>query len=279
RFRAPRLAAGLVAGAGLGVAGAVLQRLVRNPLASPDIVGITGGASFAAVAVIASGASAAVTPLATLGGGLGAAALLGALAWRGGIHPGRLVLVGLAVQAGLSAAVNLIIVRFPAELASAALQWTTGSLYGRDWTEVGVAGSAILAVLAIACVNHRRLSVLDLGDDAAAALGARPPLARAQLLVVAVLLASLAVALTGPVAFVALAVPHLVRLLGGPPSTGTLALTALYGALLLSASDLVVQHAFAADGLPVGAITATLGAPWLLALLIRQSRSTVRTTS
>lgn len=271
-FRAPRMVAAIIAGAGLAVAGSMLQRLFRNPLASPDVMGVTGGASFGAVVLLATGVSASLIPVAALGGGMLAALLLGVFAWRSGLAVTRLVLVGLAVQAGLAAAVNLMVVRFPAELANSALQWTTGSLYGRTWTEVWAAGGAVAVALGAAFALHRRLAVLDLGDDSAGALGLIPSTARLQLLVTAIALASLAAALTGPVAFVALAVPHVVRFLAGPPTAGTLALTGLAGAVLLLASDLVVQHLLPVNGLPVGVVTATLGAPWLLALMIRQSR-------
>jgi iron complex transport system permease protein len=186
---------------------------------------------------------------------------------------GRLVLVGLAVQAALAAAVNLMIVRFPAELASSALQWTTGSLYGRTWTEIRLGGAAVAVVLALVLLLDRRVAVLDLGDESAGGLGLRPDRARLQLLLLAIALASLAAALSGPVGFVALAVPHLVRLLAGPPTPGSVLLTALTGALLLLAADVLVLHLLPVQGLPVGAATATLGAPWLLVLMIRRSRS------
>ncbi|MFF4953060.1 FecCD family ABC transporter permease [Streptomyces chattanoogensis] len=275
-FRAPRMAAAIVAGTGLAVAGALLQRLFRNPLASPDVMGVTGGASFGAVVMLAAGASQTLMPLAALGGGLLAAVLLGVLGWRSGASVTRLVLVGLAVQAGLTAAVNFMVVTFPTELAGSALQWTTGSVYGRTWTEVWTAGGAVAVALAVAFALHRRLAVLDLGDDSAGALGLNTDAARLQILVTAIVLASLAAALTGPVAFVALAVPHMVRFLAGPPTAGTLALSGLAGAVLLLASDLVAQHLLPVSGLPVGVVTATLGAPWLLVLMIRQSSSVNR---
>ncbi|WP_408907217.1 FecCD family ABC transporter permease [Streptomyces cavernicola] len=278
-FLAPRVAAGIVAGAGLGVAGSLLQRLFRNPLASPDVMGITGGASFGAVSLLAAGASQLLIPLGALAGGLLAALLLGVFAWRSGLGVTRLVLVGLAVQAGLAAAVNFMVVRFPTELAGAALQWTTGSLYGRTWTEVWAAAGATVLVLAVACCLHRRLAVLDLGDESAGALGMNTSVVRLQLLVTAIVLASLAASVSGPVGFVALAVPHLVRFLAGPPTLGTLTLTGLTGAVLLLGSDLVVQHLLPVEGLPVGAATATLGAPFLLALMIRQGRPVDRSTA
>ncbi|SNX65739.1 iron complex transport system permease protein [Streptomyces sp. TLI_55] len=277
QFRAPRAVAAIVGGAGLGVAGCVLQRLFRNPLASPDVMGVTGGASLGAVALLAAGASQTLIPLGALAGGLLSALLLGVFAWGSGLSVTRLVLTGLAVQAGLAAAVNLMIVRFPAELAGSALQWTTGSVYGRTWTEVWGAGGALLITLAAALVLHRRLAVLDLGDDSAGALGLNTATARLQLLVLAVVLASLAASLAGPVTFVALAVPHIVRFLTGPPTAVSLALAGLTGAVLLLASDLVVQHLLPIEGLPVGAVTATLGAPWLLVLMLRQSSPVRRT--
>ncbi|MEV0321493.1 FecCD family ABC transporter permease [Streptomyces sp. NPDC050658] len=278
-FRAPRMTAAVVAGIGLGVGGALLQRVFRNPLASPDVMGVTGGASFGAVVLLATGASQTLIPVAALGGGMLAALLLGVFGWRSGLTVTRLVLVGLAVQAGLAAAVNLMVVRFPAELAGSALQWTTGSLYGRTWTEVGAAGGATALALFAAFALQRRLAVLDLGDESAGGLGLNPSTARLQLLITAIVLASLAAALTGPVAFVALAVPHLVRFVAGPPTPGTLALTGLTGAVLLLASDLIVQHLLPVSGLPVGVVTATLGAPWLLALMIRQSRPVNRSAA
>ncbi|MGW6399477.1 FecCD family ABC transporter permease [Streptomyces sp. NPDC055134] len=276
QFRAPRSVAAIIAGAGLAVGGGVLQRLFRNPLASPDVMGVTGGASLGAVALLAAGASQLLIPVGALVGGLSAALLLGVFAWKSGLAVTRLVLTGLAVQAGLAAAVNLMIVRFPAELAGSALQWTSGSVYGRTWPEVWGACGAMVVALAAAFLLHRRLAVLDLGDESAGALGLSATAARLQLLAVAVVLASLASAVAGPVAFVALAVPHLVRFAAGPPTAGTLALTGLTGAVLLLASDLVVQHLLPVEGLPVGAVTATVGAPWLLALMLRQSRPVSR---
>ena len=272
QFRAPRVVAALFAGCALAVSGSLLQRLFRNPLASPDVIGVTGGASFGAVLLLATGAPQAFTPLAALGGGIGAAALLGGFAWRSRMAVDRLVLVGLAVQAGLAAAVNLMIVRFPAELAGQALQWTTGSLYGRTWIEVGAAGTAITVGVAAVFLARRRVAVLELGEDSAGGLGLDPARARISLLLLAVVLASLAAALSGPVGFVALAVPHLVRYLAGPPTPATLALTALAGALLLLGADHLALNVLPVRGLPVGAVTATFGAPWLLLLMMRRGR-------
>ncbi|GAA1965902.1 iron ABC transporter permease [Catenulispora subtropica] len=265
QFRAPRVFAALLAGAALAVAGSMTQRLLRNPLASPDVIGVTGGASCGAVLVLAAGdVPAALTPAAAAAGGLAVAALLGASAWRSRAAVTRLVLVGVAIQQGLAAVVNLMIVRFPQELASQALQWTSGSLYGRTWTEVWVAGGAIAAVGSVSVLMNRRVAVLDLGDESAGGLGLDPRRTRLGLLLLAVVLASLAAALSGPIGFVALLVPHLVRRLAGPPTPATLALTALTGAALLLGADYIALNLLPIHGLPAGAVTATLGAPWLL---------------
>ncbi|NUP54083.1 MAG: iron ABC transporter permease [Catenulispora sp.] len=275
QFRAPRVFAALVAGAALAVAGSMTQRLLRNPLASPDVIGVTGGASCGAVLVLAGGLPAAWTPVAAVAGGLFVAALIGASAWRSRVAVTRLVLVGVAVQQGLAAVVNLMIVRFPQELAGQALQWTSGSLYGRTWTEVWVAGGAIAVVGAGAAVMHRRIAVLDLGDESAGGLGLDPRRARLGLVLLAVVLASLAAALSGPIGFVALLVPHVVRRVAGPPTAATLALTALVGAVLLLGADYIALNLLPVHGLPAGAVTATLGAPWLLWLMARSEQRTL----
>lgn len=270
-FRGPRLVAAVLAGAGLATAGAVLQRLFRNPLASPDVMGVTGGASLGAVLILALGATQTLIPLGALAGGVFAAVLLVVLGRRAGLPVTRLVLIGLAVQAGLAAAVNLVVVRFPKELAGSAMQWTAGSLYGRTWTEVEGAALGLVLVLGALAVQYRTLAVLDLGDESAGTLGVTVSAARLRLLATAVVLAALAAALTGPVSFVALAVPQLVRLLAGRPTGATLIATGLAGATLLLACDLTAQHLLPVHGLPVGMVTATVGAPWLLILMLRES--------
>ncbi|PKV80991.1 iron complex transport system permease protein [Nocardia fluminea] len=278
-FRAPRLVAGVIAGAGLAAAGAVLQRLFRNPLASPDVIGVTGGASFGAVIVLAAGASQSAIPLAALAGGMFAALALGAIGWKSQLSTARLVLVGLAIQAGLAAAVNLVIVRFPKELAGSAMRWTAGSLYGRTWPEVSGAAIGCVLVMVLLYAQYRTLAVLDLGDDSAGALGIGVDSARLRLLITAVAMAALAVAISGPIVFVALAVPQIVRLLCGPPTPVTLAVTALAGASLLVAADFTAQHLLPVHGLPVGVVTTTVGAPWLLWLLVRDSSPATRRTT
>ena len=257
--------------------GALLQRLFRNPLASPDVMGVTGGASFGAVAMLAAGASQALMPLAALGGGLLAAVLLGVFGWRSGVSVTRLVLVGLAVQAGLSAAVSFMVVRFPTELAGLgpAVDDRLGVRADLDRSVVRGRGDGRGPRWPPSrCTAGSPSSTWATTRPARS--GLRTHAARLQILVIAIVLASLAAALTGPVAFVALAVPHMVRFLAGPPTAGTLALSGLAGAVLLLASDLVAQYLLPVGGLPVGVVTATLGAPWLLVLMIRQSSSVNR---
>ncbi|MBL1077532.1 iron ABC transporter permease [Nocardia sp. 2] len=278
QFRAPRLVAGIVAGAGLALAGAILQRLFRNPLASPDVMGVTGGASLGVVLILAFGASQVLIPFGALLGGVFAGVLLILLGSRAGLPVARLVLVGLAVQAGLAAAVNLFVVRFPKELASSATQWTVGSLYGRTWPEVQGAALASAVVLVLVFVQYRTLATLDLGDESAGALGITVSRARIRLLMTAVVLAALAAAVAGPISFVALAVPQLVRMLVGAPTAASLFVTGLLGATLLVGCDLVAQH-LSPVNVPVGIVTATVGAPWLLILMLRESSPAHRRTA
>ena len=271
-FRAPRTMAAIVAGAGLGAAGCVLQRLFRNPLASPDVMGVTGGASLGAVALIAAGASQSLIPVGALGGGLLAALLLGVFAWRSGLAVTRLVLTGLAVQAGT---------RRRGEPHDRALPRRTRRVGPPVDDRLGVRAHLDGGVgrgrrhgrsrspSPSSCTGGWPCSTS--GTTRRARSASTRPAARLQLLVVAVVLASLAAALAGPVTFVALAVPHIVRFVTGPPTAVSLALAGLTGAVLLLASDLVVQHLLPVEGLPVGAVTATLGAPWLLVLMFRQS--------
>lgn len=263
QVNAPRLAAGLVAGAGLALSGVILQRLSGNALASPEVIGINAAASLGAVLALALGTPALV-PATALAGAFAGATLLLAVAGRA--RTTRLILVGIAAHFALGGVVNLFIVRFPAELARAAYQWTVGSLYGAEWHEVAIGLTGVGGCLAAALLLHRRLKVLELGDELGSSLGLRPDRTRLALFGIAVALAAFAVALAGPIAFVALAVPHLARRLVGPSLAGA----ALTGSALLVAADLTAQYALGA--MPVGAVTATLGAPWLLVALVRRPR-------
>ena len=276
-LRLPRSLTGLLVGAALGTSGAVLQSIARNPLASPDVLGVTAGASAAAVGVIVlgggSGALAALgLPLAALGGGLGTALLLYLLAWRDGVDGFRLVLVGIGLGAVLLALTSWLLISAEIEDAARAVVWITGSLNGRGWEHVVPVGLAVAGVGALSLVSSFTLGALRLGDDSARALGVRLRTGQSATLLTAVVLASVATASAGPVAFVALVAPQVaLRLLrtAGPPLLGS----ALVGALLLVTADLVARVVLPVE-LPVGVVTAALGGPFLLHLIVRRNRET-----
>lgn len=273
-LRLPRTLSAALVGMALGASGAIFQGLVRNPLVAPDIIGIMSGASLVAVATIVLGLSSAFLPLGAFLGAIAAAALIYLLSWRGGITGGRLVLIGIGVNAALAAATTFMIVRFPVERVSSAVLWQAGTLYGRTWEHVAWIAAGLVVLLPSAGWLMRHLRTLQLGDDAAAALGLRTEPSRAGLLVVGSGLAAIAVAVAGPVAFVALMVPHMARMLVGPLTGGVLVVAGLLGAVLVLASDLIAQHLFSPTSLPVGVVTAAVGAPYFLYLLYRTNRST-----
>lgn len=270
-LRLPRTLAAATVGFALATSGAIFQALVRNPLVSPDIIGVTQGAGLAAVATIVLG-GVVVLPVGAFIGGVVTAAAIYVLTWRGGITGNRLVLVGIGVNAILAALTTFLIVRFPVEQVAPAVLWLTGTLYGRTWTHVAGITVGLVVLVPAALVLMRRLRVIQLGDDAARALGTRVELARAGLLVVGAGLAAIAVAVAGLVGFVALMVPHAVRMILGPLTGGVLVVTGVAGALLVLLSDLVAQHAFSPLSLPTGVVTAVVGAPYFLFLLHRANR-------
>lgn len=269
-LRLPRVLVGLLVGAAFGLSGALTQSVARNPLASPDVVGVTAGASAAAVAVLVLGLPIAL-PVAAMVGGLGAAALVGALAWSDGVTGPRLVLVGVGVSYVGWSVTSYLLVRGDLTDAQRATVWLAGSLNGRGWEHVRPVAVALAVLVPLALVLGRSLAALRLGDDLARGLGLRVDATRIALVVVAVVLASVATASAGPVVFVALVAPQIaLRLTGGPglPLTAS----AATGAVLVVAADLVARTALPDTQLPVGAVTAVVGAPVLLWLLRRGAR-------
>ncbi len=274
-LRLPRALTALLAGAALGVAGAVFQSVTRNPLVAPDVVGVVGGASLAAVAVIVlgSGGGAVSVPLAALAGALAAGAGLYALAWRGGVQGYRIVLVGIGVAAFAQAGISYVLTEGRIFEVSQAYVWLVGSLNGRGWTEVWTLAGA-LALLAPALLGlARRVDVLELGDDVARGLGLGVERTRTAMLAMAVALTGVAVSSAGPIGFVAFVSPHLARRLATPACTRDLLLAAAgCGAVLVLVADLVGRLVFAPTEIPVGIVTSIVGAPYFLALLRRAQR-------
>jgi iron complex transport system permease protein len=267
-LRLPRLLAAPMVGALLAMSGAIFQGLVRNPLVSPDIIGINAGASLAAVFWIVTRQPFALLPVAAFAGALAAAVLIYLLTWRGHIASSRLILVGIGVNAMLSAATTWLMVRYPIDLVNSAILWTAGSVYGSDWTDVLVLAITLAVLTPIGIVQMWSLRVLQLGDQTARSLGMPLERTRLAFILVGCAMSGVAVSVAGPVGFVAFMVPHLARMLAGPMTGGVFAFTGALGGVLLLGADLVGQHALPVS-LPVGVVTAALGAPYFLFLLYR----------
>ncbi|TDD95343.1 iron ABC transporter permease [Actinomadura rubrisoli] len=273
-LRMPRALAGLVVGIALGVSGAITQSIARNPLASPDILGITGGAGAVAVLLVTvSGGTAAViagsvgVSAAALAGGLGTGLLVYLLAWRRGVDGFRLILIGISVSAVMEAITSWLLVTADIKDVARAQTWLVGSLDGRSWDEVRVALGCTLVLMAIVAGAAFQFRPMHFGDEVAAGLGVRYSLVRAVMLLCAVLLAGVAVSAAGPVPFVALVAPQAAMRLARCP-TPPLVVSGLVGALLLIGSDVVARTALPVT-LPVGVVTAAIGGPFLVYLLVR----------
>ncbi|WP_430787532.1 FecCD family ABC transporter permease [Actinoplanes sp. G11-F43] len=271
--RLPRVLCGLLAGAAFGLSGALFQALVDNPLASPDIIGVTMGASAAAVVcTVLLGLSGAVVPVAAFAGALATAALIHLLSWRRGVTGYRLVLVGIGVGAVLSAVVSYLMSKADVTSARQALVWLTGSLNARTPAHLWPLIVALVVLVPVALLFSRGLRTLALGQDTARALGARVELIRLGVLVTAVALAAVATSSAGPVPFVAFVAGPIARgLLRGRGLA--LIPAALTGAVVMVAADLTGQHLLADRVLPVGVITGAVGAPFLLWQLAATNRT------
>ncbi len=271
-LQGPRVVAAIVAGLALGLAGALFQSTLRNPLASPDLLGVSGGASLGAVtAVVGYGASGLVVTGAALVGGLGVALAIWLLAWRGGLHGVRFVLVGVGLAYVCSSLVAWRLAQADLRDAGTVLLWTVGSVADvRDGVLGALAAAvAVLAIAAALLAGAQR--PLALGDDHARAMGLAPGRSRGLALLVGVALVAAAVAVAGPVAFVALLAPALARRLvddGGPALLASAAL----GALIVLAADVAGQIGVGGVTAPVGVVTGLVGAPYLLLLLARADR-------
>jgi iron complex transport system permease protein len=261
-LRAPRVLTGLLVGAAFGIAGAIFQSVSRNPLGSPDIVGFTtGSATGALIVILALGESSGPVGLGAVAGGVIAAAAVYLLSVRNGVQGTRLVLVGIGIAAMLESVNAYLITRATREDAFAAAHWLVGSLNGRGWEHVWPVAAVLVLAVPVALALARPLALLEMGDDAALALGVPVERSRAAVIFLAVALTAVATASAGPVAFVALAAPQLARRLTRSAAPGLLA-AGLMGALLLAASDLAAQRLLDAD-LPVGVLTGALGGIYL----------------
>ncbi|SDD84421.1 FecCD family ABC transporter permease [Auraticoccus monumenti] len=273
RLRLPRASLAVLVGLSFGLAGVTFQTLLRNPLASPDIIGVTEGASAAAaVAIVSFGLSGVRVSVLAVAAGLGVALAIYLLAYRRGRVAGtRLVLIGIGAAYMMQAVVAWQLERATNVEIAGALRWLTGSLNGARWTDALPVLITLVALGTVILVQDRDLAASRLGDDAASSLGVRVERMRLLTLVAAVGVICVATAACGPVAFLAfLSGPIAARVVG--PHGSLLVPAALVGALLTLIADFGGQYAFGTR-LPVGVVTGILGAPYLLYLIVRVNRA------
>ncbi|WP_402463438.1 FecCD family ABC transporter permease [Isoptericola aurantiacus] len=270
RVRLPRVVAAVVIGAALGLSGAVFQSISRNPLGSPDLIGfVTGAATGAVVALTLFDARPGAVSVAAVVGGLVTAVAVLLLSRRADGSAGyRLVLVGIGAGAFLQAVNSLVLTRVDGQEAIAAQLWLVGSLTAIGWSDTLVAVVGLAAMVPVIAVLSRHLVVMELGDDFAGQVGVRVQGVRIVAMMAATGLAAAATAAAGPISFVALAAPHLVRRIARTPAT-PFALSALSGAVLLLAADLAAQSLPLGLRVPVALMTGVLGGVYLLWLLTR----------
>ncbi|TFD59010.1 iron ABC transporter permease [Cryobacterium suzukii] len=273
-LRLPRLTLALLVGVAFALSGALFQTVLRNPLASPDIIGVTGGASAAAVfGMLILGFGSIATSLAAFVGAIIVACVIYLLARRGGVVGYRFVLIGVGVAFMVQGLLGYLLSRADLNDAQGALLWLVGSVSGAGWQDIALVAVVLLVLLPVIRVLSGRLGALQLGDDLATSLGVGAERTRLVLLVIAVALAATATAAVGPLAFVAfVAAPIARRVLG----TGGLALipAALVGALITTVADFTAQHLLPGQlELPAGIITGAIGAPYLLWLIATSNKT------
>ena len=269
-IRIPRTVVAALVGVNLSLSGAILQAVMKNPLADPHIIGISSGAGLAGIVVLLlyPGMGWAVTPIAFLGA-MGAALLIYVLAWKNGIRPIRIILAGVAVSAFLGAGISALMI-FYSDRVHSALMWMVGGLSARSWAHVDMICPYAVLGMVLALLGARHLNILQLGDEIAKGLGLHVELTRILLTALAALLAASAVSVVGLLGFVGLIVPHAARLIVGSDYRFLLPGAALLGIAVVTLSDTFARTAFAPTELPVGIIMAVLGAPFFLFLLRRE---------
>lgn len=276
-FRMPRILLALLAGAGLALSGTILQGIIRNPLASPDIIGITGGAATATVGFLAffSDRSNTLTvsiawlPLASFSGAIIMGFLVYFLAWKKGVSPIRLVLIGIGLSAAAKALTTMMMILGPIFTAAKANIWITGSVNSTNWSEILTLLPWMVLLTVIVFIMARRLNIQELGADVATGAGVKVQKDRMLLLFLSTALAGGAVAFAGAIGFVGLIAPHIARKLVGASFGGLLAVSAIIGGILVMGADLIARTAFAPLEVPAGVFTAAIGAPYFIYLLYK----------
>ncbi|WP_083682680.1 iron ABC transporter permease [Paenibacillus sp. FSL A5-0031] len=272
QFRMPRIVAAVLVGAALAVAGAVLQGVIRNPLASPDLLGVTGGASVAVVAFMTlfTGYSVHWIPFIAVAGAFVIAALNYTLAWKNGVSPFRLVLIGIGISTAMGALTIFLLISGPAYLAAQVLNWMTGSIYGTSWKYIEVLWPWVAIFIPLSILYAKELNVQSLGEATAIGLGSRLQLSRMILMFYSVALAGAAVGIAGTISFLGLLAPHMARKLIGHSYKLVIPVSALLGAMILLLADLAGRMLFQPLDIPAGVFTAGIGAPFFMYLLFKR---------
>jgi len=277
-FRLPGILLALLIGAGLAVSGVILQGITQNELADPGILGINTGAGLAVVLFLfffknqldpTSSFSIFIMPVAALIGAMVAAVLIYALAWKKGVNPIRLVLVGIGVNAGFAAFLTIFQLKMDPQDFRQATVWLTGDIWNANWNMVLALLPWMLILIPIALHKAQSLNVMNLGDEVASGLGTSVERERMFLLFIAVALAGAAVAAGGGIAFLGLVIPHIARKIMGPLHQYIIPVSTLLGALLLMVSDTIGKNLLAPTEIPVGIIVSILSAPYFVYLLIK----------
>lgn len=275
-IRLPRSVAALFAGLALAVSGAAVQGLFRNPMASPDILGISAGSSLGAVLAIVGGVAMMhplAVPASSFLGALSAAVFVYTIAARrSGTHLIYVILAGLAVSSLLSGLVSAVLIFAEEYALSQFIFWTMGGLEGRTWANVVAPLPFVLVLVVALCLFASPLNLLSLGEEQAHSLGVRVELMKVSVLVLSAMLTAMAISLAGPIAFIGLMVPHLMRMITGPNHRTLLPYAGLAGAIFLLVSDIVARNLFAPHEIKTGIVTAVIGGPYFIFLIIRYQR-------
>jgi iron complex transport system permease protein len=280
-FRLPRIIIGLTVGISLAIAGGILQGMIRNPLASPDLLGITGGAAVAVVGFLAffSDENNALTvsikwmPLAAFIGAGVIAILVYFLAWKNGVSPIRLVLIGIGLSALMQALTTLMMILGPIYRASQANIWLTGTVNGSTWENVRILVPCMLILVIATMILARNMNVQELGDEIATGVGSRVQRQRLYFMMISTALIGSSVAFAGGIGFVGLMAPHMARRLVGSSFGSLIPVSALIGGMLVMLADLVGRTLFSPLEVPAGVFTSAIGAPYFIYLLFKTRNS------
>jgi len=280
-FRLPRIIIALLVGICLAISGGILQNLVRNPLASPDIIGITGGASVAVVIffMIFSDTSNSLTvsihwlPVAAFIGAMTTGLIVYLFAWKNGVSSYRLVLIGIGLALLTKSLTTLFMIKGPIYQATQANIWITGSVYAANWSQVQILFPLTVILILITVIMTRNINIQEFGDDIATGVGSQVQLNRLFLLILSTALTACAVAFAGGIGFVGLIAPHIAKRLVGSSFGAVLPVSALIGALIVMLSDFLGKTLFLPLEVPAGVFTAAIGAPYFIYLLYKHRNS------